>query len=232
MDEYLTTNEAGKKVHLTPHCIAYQAHHKQIDAYKTSERKWLVKVRLNDDRYKLVKVEVVAESEQAQVAAEPPSKETDEDTRLKEHFDQLAAIAKELASRVQELLYHKSKGNIYQGNIIDGLYFYGVPFMADLGELRKSKVKSHLARAVFVHYEHKFGKSPCGFWEDVTMENVTQELADNLLRLANSRAFEPCPRCPVCVELAGIEPVSPDSIPAVDGKTGEVWYMRPMPPDF
>lgn len=153
--------------------------------------------------------------------------------RLNEHFDELAAVAKAYASRVQKLLYCKSEGAEYfvsGGNITDGLRVVGAPFL-DWEEITGG-IEPRLARCVFVHYEHKFGKSPYDHWEQVTKENVTQELADNLLRLANSRAFEPCPRCPVCVELAGIEPVSPDSIPVVDVKTGKVFFSRPMPPDF
>ena len=150
--------------------------------------------------------------------------------RLNEHFDELAAIAKKLAARVQKLLYCKSEGAEYfvsGGNIIDGLRLVGAPFL-DWEEITGG-IKPHLARCVFVHYEDKFGKSPYDHWEQVAEKTVTQELADNLLRLAHSKAFEPCPKCPVCVQLAGIEPVRPDSIPIPDEKTGKVTYM---PKDF
>ena len=150
--------------------------------------------------------------------------------RLNEHFDELAAIAKRFASRVQKLLYCKSEGAEYfvsGGNIIDGLRVVGAPFL-DWEEITGG-IKPHLSRCVFVHYEDKFGKSPYDYWEDVTTENVTQETADNLLRLAHSNAFNPCPKCQVCVELAGLKPVSEGSFPYYDEKTGKVTYV---PPDF
>jgi len=150
--------------------------------------------------------------------------------RLNEHFDELAATAKVLASRVEKLLYYQSKDIPYhqlpyRGNIVEGLRSYwGSPEDAKVIE-----IPTYLARCVLAHYEHKFHKLPFNFWEDVTFENASHELADNLSRLGNNRDFEACPKCPVCVELAGIEPVRLDSIPIPDEKTGKVSYM---PPDF
>jgi hypothetical protein len=114
-------------------------------------------------------------------------------------------------------------------NIIDGLHLVGAPFLN--WEEITGGIMPDLARCVFVHYEHKFGKSPYHHWEEVTTKNVSQEIADNLMCLANSKTFEPCPKCPVCLEVTGIAPVSPDSIPILDEKTGKVIYKLPTPED-
>ncbi len=230
MDGWVTTRDASKKVGLTQHRIAERAKHEEIEYRRVGKKKYLVKVTFSNGIYELVERIPPVQTGQAQVVTELPPKERSPDIRLREHFDQLAVNAEILASRVQKLTYYKGKNIPYRqlpfrGNIIDGLRSY----WASSKEVRETRIESSLARCVFVHYEHKFGKSPYGYWEDVTIENVSQELADNLLRLASSKAFEPCPKCPVCLEVAGIEPVSSDSIPIPDEKTGKVTYM---PKDF
>jgi hypothetical protein len=178
-----------------------------------------------------------AQTGQAQVVTELPAKERSPDIGLREHFDQLASNAGILASGVQKLLYYKSKGIPYRqlpirGDIVRGLRSYwGSP-----DDVKVTAIESYLARCIFVHYEDKFGKLPFSAWEDVSdrgIENASQEIADNLVRLAHSQTLTRCPKCPVCIELVGIELVSPDSIPVVDEKTGKMLYVPPlMPADF
>ncbi len=224
-DEWVTTGDADKvkKVGLGQRHIARLAKLEKIVAEKRG-KKWWVKVTFNNDRYDVIW------KKQSQVATQSVPKAASEDTRLRQHFDELAATAKVLASRVEKFLYYQSKDIPYhqlpyRGNIVEGLRSYwGSPENAKVIE-----IPTYLARCVLAHYEHKFHKLPFNFWEDVTFENASQELADNLSRLGNNRDFEACPKCPVCVELAGIEPVRLDSIPIPDEKTGKVSYM---PPDF
>lgn len=231
MKEWITTKEASKveTIGLTQHRIAELARQRKIIASKAGKGKWLVKTTLENGKYKLSYIPTT-KTEQGQVSAEQPPKEIDGDTRLTEHFHNVANTARLLASRAQKLLYCNSREAEYfisGGNIVDGLRFVGAPFLN--WEEVTGGIKPDLARCVFVHYEDKFGKSPYDYWEEVTKENVSQEVADNLLRLANSNAFEPCPKCPICVELVGIEPVSPDSIPIPDEKAGRTIYV---PKDF
>jgi hypothetical protein len=164
--------------------------------------------------------------EHDKVLTEKPTREADQATRLREHFHEVVETAKVLASNVEKLLYYKSHGSTaFRGDIVKGFRSYwGSPEDAKVIE-----IKEYLARCALVHYEHKFGKSPYDYWEEVTKENATRELADNLVRLASGKAFELCPRCLLCVEIAGIEPVSPDLILFLDEKTGKTTYM---PNDF
>lgn len=230
MDEWVTTKEASdvKKVGLTQHRIAEMARHREIVARKPGEKKWLVKVEFNNDKYELVKSMALEETKQAQRVTEQLSTEIGLNTPLTEHFDQVSKTAKLLASRVQKLLYYRNSEDqlhVYEGNIVDGLRFFGSRLV--LEEIEKKSIEPHLARCVFAHYEDKFAKLPYNYWEEVTMENVSQELADNLLRLAHSKGFKPCPTCPACQEIAGIEHMSEDSIPIYDEKTNEILHEAP-----
>jgi len=52
-----------------------------------------------------------------------------------------------------------------------------------------------------VHCTHKFGELPFESWDEMTRENVSQKLLDNLKLLAYG-GLKYCPTCPICKEIA------------------------------
>ena len=166
-----------------------------------------------------------------QTEAQQPPKGTDQHNYLKGHLDKIAEAAEELSSRVNDLLLHRSKGETYyRGNLVDGIDFPERP----LTHPRNTSIGSALARCVLAHYEDRYDRLPSGTFEQVTMENASQKLADNLVRLAHSTISEPCPICPACQEIAGLPHIGRNWVRRKDGKTGEWQYAeaKPAPEDF
>jgi len=161
--------------------------------------------------------------EKVQVSEQLP-KETSNDALLIKHFDRVVTTADQLASRVAKLVYYRESQNeirYNEGNIVDGLHFFG----RHRPDNMDSSIEPRMARCVLAHYEHKFDRLYCNYFEEVTMENARQELADNLLRLASNPDSEPCPICPECQELAHLPVIGRNWTRFKDEKTGKWSYM-------
>lgn len=173
MDEWVTTKEASatKKVGLSQHRIAELARNRDIVADKTGTKKWLVKVTFNNGKYKLVKAMAPAEIEQAQVVTKQLSKETGQDTRLREHFDQLATIAKVLAFREQWLLDYEEAAVI--GNIVEGLRATSLSARSYDKELFLS-VDLLLAGLLLKHFNHQFPDLALEGWDNIAIEGAQE----------------------------------------------------------
>ncbi len=224
MDEWVTTSDADKvkKVGHSQRNIGRLAGLGKIEAEKRGDR-WWVRVTFSNGKWDLV---YSKKTEQSKIVTEHPSQEGGKDTPLREHVDQVATAAKSLASNVERLFYYKSHGSTaFRGDIVKGFRSYwGSP-----EDSKVIEIEEYLARCVLAHYEDKYDRLPYEYWEDVTKENASQELTDNLVRLANTSVLEPCPICPACQEIAGLPHIGRNWIRYKDEKTGKWRYM---PEDF
>jgi hypothetical protein len=115
---------------------------------------------------------------------------------IKKHFNDIAEAATMLADNLDQLLVYKDKGIKPLGNIVEGLYLA----RSSPSEIPVKTMKNHIAQSVFRHYQNIYDTS-FKRWQDVTSENVTQQLSDRLIKLAQEARlsiFEPCLDCSIC----------------------------------
>jgi hypothetical protein len=129
--------------------------------------------------------------------------------KLKKHFEEIGETARALADNVDKLLYYKnifilSDERPYTGNIVGGLRFNRGSYK----DTQPVKVDNHKAYYVLLHYQERWETYMfSNRWEEVTIENASQEIFDNLINLASLDIEEPYQRCPVCQVLSGIMPI-------------------------
>ena len=132
-------------------------------------------------------------------------------TQLQQHFDRLARTADVIAHHVQRMLRYRDNMDIeVYGNIIDGLQLWSKRTQGPLSEgtdpLKESRsqeahpIDTYLAKSLFTHYEHEFGKVSFRTWGNIQIENVTEKIADNLKLLAHG-GLKFCPTCPICDKI-------------------------------
>lgn len=62
-------------------------------------------------------------------------------------------------------------------------------------------VDRYLAEWLYFHYVRRFGTLPFQKWEQLSIDNVSTELIDDLNLMANVGGLEWCMDCPFCKEI-------------------------------
>lgn len=143
---------------------------------------------------------------------EQQSKEITADPQLTKHLDELAKTAEILAHHGQRLLRYKDNGNVEAvGDVFSHLSFWWKPNQTILGlgegndPTREFAYESqhpidpYLAGLLYIHYEGEFGKPPFKEWNQLSTENISREITDNLEYLAHG-GLKPCPNCSICLQ--------------------------------
>lgn len=99
-----------------------------------------------------------------------------------------------------------------RGNVLGYLSFWrksngtkvteGIDSIEEFEYEKQHPVDQDLARWLYIHYDHRFGKPPFKKWSQLSKRNVTTEIINNLKLLARG-GLEPCPDCPICKEIPG-----------------------------
>jgi len=132
--------------------------------------------------------------------------------QLEKHLDDLAQTAKILVHHCRRLLRYKDNGNVEaMGDVFSHLSFWWKPNQTILGpgegidptrEFRyenKHLIDPYLAKLLYIHYEGEFDKPPFKEWNQLSTENISREITDNLEYLAHG-GLEPCPKCSICLQ--------------------------------
>jgi hypothetical protein len=219
MEVWVTTKNASQnnKVGLSQHRIAQLAKHGKIVAKKVGAKKYLVKITLNDEHWELVKMPP-NKMEQVSATEGLPKVNATNQEKLEPHLQKLAEIAEILAHHAQRLKKYKGNKDVrVMGDVLHHLKFYyyeksdgkevngaivgeGTDPTGELRYEEQHPIKPFLAQSLYNHYVHKFGALPFQKWEQLSIDNVSTELINNLNLLAHS-GLKLCASCPICKEL-------------------------------
>lgn len=132
--------------------------------------------------------------------------------RFLKHLDELAETADILAHHLQRLLRYKDDDDIEaMGDVFGHLKFWrksngtivseGTDPTKEFEYENQHPVTPHLARWLYIHYEHRFDRPHFNEWNQLSMGNVTCEIIDNLQFLAGG-GLKLCLNCPICKDIA------------------------------
>jgi len=138
--------------------------------------------------------------------------ENAKDKLIERHLAQLANVTEVLAHQVNRLVRYKDDNNVeVTGDVLGHLSFWaktdGMKIREGTGHFeefeyeKQHPVDSYLARCLYNHYDHRFGKQRFEEWNQLSKGSVDRQIVDNLKLLA-SGGLKPCPSCPVCREIA------------------------------
>ena len=130
---------------------------------------------------------------------------------LEKHLDELAETAGVLAHHAQRFILYKDDDDIEaMGNVLGHLMFWrksngtiveeGTDPVGEVTYETENPVDPHVASWLYTHYDHRFGKLPFEEWNQLSTQNVSGEILDNLKLLAHG-SLKSCPNCPVCKEI-------------------------------
>jgi len=141
--------------------------------------------------------------------------ENAKDKLMERHLAQLANVADILAHQATRLVRYHDDDNIEAvGEVLGHLSFWtkademkvtedARPFEEWEYE-KQHPIDSYLARCLYNHYDHRFGKPRFEEWNQLSKGYVDRQIVDNLKLLA-SAGLKPCPSCPVCREIESVE---------------------------